>query len=579
MVIRFSLSLILLCLTYLVCAQTHDKMQELCAQNYNHIIEDLEGNKEAYLLALTYAEENDLDKESALLNERLALIHYYLQDVEEGLKYSLKAVEYYEKEKDFRKLANMYADLGFAIKNVQLDRGLEYFRKTLSLSRSYDMGLDLAKFYNNYGTLMGMSGVLDSALYYHLASLEICYQYNDSIGIPYSLNNAAVVYSQLGQFDKAFKLLDQSDAIRKLENNDLSWADNLAYRADVFFEQQVYDSAAKYYEEALILSKKSKFVNLVTFSLERLSECYERLNNAEQALYYYKQLKSHKDSIVTVETNAAIAALQEEFNASEKQKKIVEQSLEIERRQKRELYIMIVIFGLVIIASWVIYTQVRKRRTERMKLEHAKQMEKAELEKQFVEEKLRIGRELHDNIGAQLTFMISSVDNLSFVEKEEKKLLRLNKISDFGRTTMKELRTTIWAMKSDGGDLDDLILKINELKRSVQEVITLEVSSQLKGNTILNALEMLNLFRIVQEFVQNTIKYAQASKIVVTFKKENDTALVMTIKDDGLGFDVEKHLFSGNGLGNMKKRCQDCGGKFEILSGEKGTSVSCLLPR
>lgn len=392
----------------------------------------------------------NLLSERAQILERLALISHYLHDFSKALEYSLDAVKYYESISDYNKLANLYADLGFSIKHIQLDRSLEYFRKAIKISETIDVGLGLAKFYNNYGTLMGMSNQLDSALFYHLKSLDVCYEYDDSLGMPYSLNNAAIVYSQLGKFDKAFELLDQSDAIRKKENNDLSWADNLAYRGDVFFEMNAYDSASKYYELSLDLAKKSKFVNLITFSLERLSECYEKMNNAERAMLFYKELNAHKDSLISAETNAAIAALQEEFNAAEKQKKIVEQSLELteidlelERKEIRELYILFGIIGMVALSIWILIFQIRKRRTERMKLEHIRQMEQAALEKEFVEEKLRIGRELHDNIGAQLTFMISSIDNLSYLNVTDDVNTRLNKVSDFGRQTMKELRTTI----------------------------------------------------------------------------------------------------------------------------------------
>lgn len=526
-----------------------------------------------------------MEEEEAMILERLALISHYLNNFEKALEYGLEAVDYYESVGDFQKLAKLYADLGFSIKHIQLDRSIEYFRKAIRIGETHDLGNAVEKFYNNYGTLMGMSGKLDSALYYHLASLEVCYENNDSLGMPYSMNNAAVVYSQLGEFEKAFELLDQSDAIRKLENNDLSWADNLAYRADVYYKQQTYDSAVKYYQEALHLSKKAKFVNLITFSLERLSQSYEKMNNAEQAMFFYKELNEHKDSLVSAETNAAIAALQEEFNGAEKQKTIAEQSLdiaerdlELERKERRELYTIFAILGVVIAAVWIVYFQLKKRRTERLKLEHAKQIEKAQMEKEFVEEKLRIGRELHDNIGAQLTFMISSVDNLSYLEQEEKKLSRLTKISDFGRNTMKELRTTIWAMKNDGGTLQDLILKINELKISVQEVISVNVLNELDEVEQLNALEMLNLYRVTQEFVQNTIKYAQASEVEISFSRSQES-LEMTLSDDGVGFDLEKHKFTGNGLGNMKKRCEECRGEFTITSNENGTAVKCSILR
>lgn len=565
-----------LLLTWSVCGQVSSKVKQACDLDYNDIIGDLKGNELLLLEAAIIAADESDEVSLTLIHEKLALVYYYLKDVEKGIGYSLKAITYYEKQGDIRKVANIYADLGFAIKEVQLDRSLEYFRMVIKLSESNDFGGDNAKFFNNYGTLLSMANQQDSALYYHLKSLQVCRDYNDSLGMPYSLNNAAVVYSQLGQFDKAFELLDESDLIRKLEKNDLSWADNLAYRADLYYEMQNYDSAVKYYQQALELSEKAKFVNLISFSLLRLSESYEKKNDAVKSLFYFKKLQSHKDSVINLETNKAIAGLQEEFNAAVKEKTIAEQNLKIQKQNERILYIVIGLFIFILIVFGIVRFQIRKRREERLKFELNQEQEKAKAEKKLYEEKLRIGRELHDNIGAQLTFMISSVDNLNYIEQEEGKKIKLSKIGDFGRSTMKELRTTIWAMKQNNGTLDDLIIKINELKLNLQDSIKIEVHNKMNKDFGFNAITLLNLYRVIQESVQNTIKYAEASLVVIIFDQLGGD-VVMTITDNGKGFDVEASRYSGNGLSNMKRRCGECGGELSIESGIKGTKIRCVL--
>lgn len=133
-------------------------------------------------------------------------------------------------------------------------------------------------------------------------------------------------------------------------------------------------------------------------------------------------------------------------------------------------------------------------------------------------------------------------------------------------------------MKNDGGTLGELILKINELKVSMNELIKLEVSLDVDLNERLNALEMLNLFRIIQEFVQNTVKYGKASEVWIQFAREVNE-LKMTLKDDGVGFDPKQEAYLGNGLGNMQKRCEQCQGEFELYSGDNGTQVVCTLNR
>ena len=86
---------------------------------------------------------------------------------------------------------------------------------------------------------------------------------------------------------------------------------------------------------------------------------------------------------------------------------------------------------------------------------------------------------------------------------------------------------------------------------------------------------MLNLFRIVQEALQNTIKYAEASRVQILFTKQ-DSTLHLNISDDGNGFDLET-ANKGNGLRNMKHRCEESGGSLEIQSSDLGTKVICSI--
>ena len=78
-------------------------------------------------------------------------------------------------------------------------------------------------------------------------------------------------------------------------------------------------------------------------------------------------------------------------------------------------------------------------------------MAKIETQNKLQEQRLRISRDLHDNIGAQLTFIISSIDNLKFgfTDISEKLGSKLSNISSFTQQTIYELRDTIWAMNKE----------------------------------------------------------------------------------------------------------------------------------
>ena len=83
----------------------------------------------------------------------------------------------------------------------------------------------------------------------------------------------------------------------------------------------------------------------------------------------------------------------------------------------------------------------------------------------------------------------------------------------------------------------------------------------------------MNIYRIIQEAVNNALKYAKPTAIRVNLSKEGERYLLL-IEDNGLGFD-EKAIELGNGLNNIKKRARDINGKAEIQSQMgKGTRVA-----
>jgi signal transduction histidine kinase len=94
---------------------------------------------------------------------------------------------------------------------------------------------------------------------------------------------------------------------------------------------------------------------------------------------------------------------------------------------------------------------------------------------------------------------------------------------------------------------------------------------------MLNNTAKINLYRILQETLQNCNKYAKAKAINVDFKSVDEN-IVLTVSDDGLGFDLNKKK-KGIGLKNMVARAEESGGKYEINSLiDQGTSTTVIIP-
>lgn len=193
---------------------------------------------------------------------------------------------------------------------------------------------------------------------------------------------------------------------------------------------------------------------------------------------------------------------------------------------------------------------------------------KKELEERKVaQERLRISRELHDNIGARLSHIISSLDIELYKNQASDQIAIINA---FARETMTQLRETIWAVS-------DRTIFFSELKQRIEHYLTqahkistidIQLSDCTTSDFELNATQSINLFRIVQEAVNNAIKYSSASKIEVTLSEQNGRTSI-AIQDNGVGFVPEESIKYGSGIKGLYGRAKEMDAELSIHSQPK----------
>ena len=261
--------------------------------------------------------------------------------------------------------------------------------------------------------------------------------------------------------------------------------------------------------------------------------------------------------------------------------------LEIENKEKQKTYWLLLTALLTLFAlifSFLIFRQQKlKLAQQKQQFQLKEEISRIETQNKLHEQRLSISRDLHDNIGSQLTFIISSVNNLKFRHKTENQPLlnQLNKIGDFAAETMAELRDTIWAINSNHIKFDDLRARIfNFLEKARNTNPDLNISFNIEESlkeTELTATAGVNIYRTIQEAVNNALKYAGAKTIAISIKIIEIQFVEITITDDGKGFDPLQ-VEHGNGLHNMAKRMEDIEGKLNIESQiSKGTKITLLL--
>lgn len=251
--------------------------------------------------------------------------------------------------------------------------------------------------------------------------------------------------------------------------------------------------------------------------------------------------------------------------------------------KKDELELLIVCFNI---------TERKKaqREVERLNLENSTEKinQQKIISSKIVEnqenEQNRIAKEIHDGIGQMLTglkFSLESI-NLDDREKSEQKIEYLKKLS---LDIIKGVRTATFNLMppelSDHGIVSSLTKLTQELSKLTGKEILFYNKTDF--NQRLDSLIEINIYRLTQEAINNAIKYAESSHIIVQLS-HSETLLSIIIDDNGKGFDInavdkKRNSESGMGLLFMKERIQYINGRVFIKSiPREGTRITFNIP-
>jgi signal transduction histidine kinase len=190
-----------------------------------------------------------------------------------------------------------------------------------------------------------------------------------------------------------------------------------------------------------------------------------------------------------------------------------------------------------------------------------------------------IGREIHDNIGQKLTLASLYTQQLAYENKAPQINDKIENISSIINESLSELRQLSKSLTDDsiaGNTITDLIQQECERVNNTKKCCVHFSSNQ--KNFVLPYQTKSILLRIVQEFLQNSIKHSGCKNIEISLSV-NDNTNWLLLKDDGKGFDLTKISGNGIGLNNMKKRAELIGGTFNLESiAGSGTKLDIEIP-
>lgn len=393
------------------------------------------------------------------------------------------------------------------------------------------------------------------------------------------LDNLAYAKFKLKETDEVPELFYRSLKIRDSLHLTSGLIINKTHLSEYFYSKNDTTKAIQYAKQALNLSRSTKQLRSILESLKQIS-----IVDPKNASAYSKEYIQINDRLQKAERKMGEKFSRIEYETDE----IKVENTNLEGQNKK----LLLIFAAFIILAILLYTiTVQKAKQRELLFKQQQQQANAEIynllinqqntiEVNNIREKKRVARELHDGVLGRMFGVRINLDGLNKIKDDSGIEMRLNYLAEL-KNIEQDIREISHNLNREKSELINNFVAIvtnlfDEQKRTFTTKFLAHIDPAIKWDYIDNIVK-INLYRILQESLQNCNKYANATKIKVEFRKQSEN-IVLKISDDGIGFNVNRAK-KGIGLHNIKSRTIECEGTLEIKSKKgEGTSITIVIP-
>jgi signal transduction histidine kinase len=582
-----------------------------------------------------FKETTNVVLEHALLSKdssSIAKAHTYLGDFYLAKSISDSAyLNYFRAEKIYSQLQDNVNLAKSRLNKAQLQYGESDLTgseiSTFDALRALNGEIENSIIYDSYnllGIVYNDLGQYTKALEYHNKALANIDEKTSSIELQYkamSLNNIGFVYQSKNQHQQAIAyfekgLENKKDVILYKPLVYTIMLDNLGYSRlkigdekglpGLFYESlRIRDSlgltsgvittkihlseyfAAKndsvkalaYSNEALATARNSKNARNLLLPLKQLA-----VLEPQKAMKYNKEYIHINDSLQKAERLIGEKFARIEYETDQ----VKEENVSLTTKNRNIVYI----FGAFLILGMFLYIiKAQKSKTRELLYKQEQQRANEEIynliisqqdsvQATRVQEKKRVAQELHDGVLGRMFGVRMNLDSANELPDEPGITLRNQFILEL-KNIEQDIREISHDLSREKSELiNNFVAIVGDLlenqKKTFQSQLISSIDPDINWESASNAVK-INLFRVLQESLQNINKYANANEVSVKFKQDSNN-LFLEISDDGVGFNINKGK-KGIGLQNMISRMKECQGTFEIKSkiGE-GTTIMASVP-
>lgn len=465
---------------------------------------------------------------------------------------------------------------------------VDYGRKTLAqLTPAFEYMTPYIT--NNMAASYGAMHQLDSTRFFVQKGLPIAEARNDYNLVAnayYILGNS---YSQSGKFDLAIEQFQKAKPYREKLGNPFFIVSDLYVLSDLYHKKGDYSNGIKSGLEALTIADKNNLTLKFEGVYQALAKNYEAIGDFKNSSKYYGLLAASKDSVYHNANASALADMQTKYETEKKEQQITLLNSENELKQatiERNYFLIGGLAAVILLAGLGFYLwRYRDQQKQKAILQEQKErLREAQLTAVIdsqEKERKRFASDLHDGMGQLISALHLNINSLHQNRNPDKRDNLFENSEQILADIHTEIRNIAFNLMPPVLIKEGLLSGLSELARRINKSGGVKVS--VVHHDIpqrFNEIAEVSLYRVMQELLSNILKYANATQVTISFTGFDDE-IVITVEDDGDGYDLEKFQNNeGNGWRNINSRLNliKANIEFDVVLGRKNNTVIIAIP-